>query len=101
MSQLQETDCVSCLWELTRSVSCKIEFSCSFCFEVNIISAVQFKVPLAPLPNNFGFLKKKLPQSCSSCELVEATDDICLQSCDVEWFFLMLTLCGASLCSVC
>ena len=53
---------------------------------VNIISAVQFIVPIAHLPNegliknsnNIGFLQRRTSKELFSCELLEYTDDICL-----------------------
>ena len=56
------------------------------CVMVDIISAVQFNLPLAPLPKK-GFLKKNkslafytgvLQMSCSFCEQLDDTDDYCL-----------------------
>ena len=54
------------------------------CFVSNIVSAIQLNVPLKPLPNQ-GLLKKRFcffieekQRSCSSCELLEATDYIFL-----------------------
>ena len=42
---------MSCLWQLTGSVSWQIIYLL-LCVMVDIISAVQFNVPLAPLPKN-------------------------------------------------
>ena len=53
-----------------------------------IISAEQFIVPPAGLPNQgllkeaqckISFLRKELPESCSSCELIKAIEDNGLQ----------------------
>ena len=53
MTHLQDTNCISLSWELKGSVS----LSFSLCFVLTIISAVQFNVLLAPLPNQ-GLMKK-------------------------------------------
>ena len=76
------------MWELTESVSWKIKLIfLLFCAMVDIISAVQFNVPLAPLPKkmskkvlkkSLAFFTEVLQKSCSSCELLDYTDDICL-----------------------
>ena len=53
MTHLQDTNCISLSWELKGSVS----LSFSLCFVLTIISAVQFNVLLAPLPNQ-GLIQK-------------------------------------------